>query len=73
MFLLLIFLVYTSGRVEARTSIVEGFNAEQVCLEALPLTIKLYREGKFHDGPKKSDLQAVKGRCEEVQNELARN
>lgn len=68
MYLLLIFLWFKSGMVEARTSLVYDIYSDtrMTCEEALPLTEKLYREGKFYDGPKKELLRKVTGRCEPV-------
>lgn len=68
MVLLLIFLFLKTGAVEARTSIVYGVSDDpmNICESALPLTEKLYRSGKFDDGPKPELLKKVTGRCEPV-------
>jgi len=71
MYLLLIFLFLKSGQVEARTSIVYGYlatnnSAENACEIAKPLSIRLYQQGRFDDGPKKGDLKKVTGECIEV-------
>lgn len=68
MYLLLIFLFLKSGQVEARTSIVYGYegDSEHACEIAKPLSIRLYQQGKFDDGPKKDDLRKVTGECIEV-------
>jgi len=68
MYLLLIFLFLKSGQIEARTSIVYGYeeDSEHACEIAKPLSIRLYQQGRFDDGPKKEDLKKVIGRCEPV-------
>lgn len=71
MYLLLIFIFLKTGAVEARTSIVYNMYEETrgVCQDSLPLEIKLYKQGKFEDGPKPELIRKVTGRCEPVDNE----
>jgi hypothetical protein len=71
MYLLLIFLYLKNGQVDVRTSIVYGVedDAYKTCQEALPLTIELYKKGKFHDGPLPVILKKVTGRCEAVEED----
>jgi hypothetical protein len=66
MYVLIIFILLKTGQIDARTSVVSPPNARHVCNEALPLTVRLYATGKFHDGPAENLIADVRGRCEKV-------
>lgn len=70
MYLLIIVIYLLSGPPEVRTSIVEGPTAYDSCADALPLEIRLYKQGKFADGPPVAKIKNVKGHCEGLLDEV---
>lgn len=63
MYVLLVIISLLSGTQEVRASVVKGPTAHQMCLESLPFSVKLYEDGKFHDGPPKENIKKVTGTC----------
>lgn len=70
MYLLLVVIYMLTGPPVVKTSIVSGPTALDECDDALPLEIRLYKEGKFKDGPPVREIKDVKGRCEGLPDEI---
>jgi len=60
MFIVLVVVHLLTGQLVPRTSVVSDLKA---CEESLPLFIKLYRQGKFEDGPDPELIRDVTGVC----------
>ena len=66
MYILLIVLILFSGQKQVKTSLVEGPDAHSNCLQSLPLVAKLYKQGKFQDGPDPKQIRRIRGMCQKV-------
>ncbi len=65
MFVVLVFIHLMTGQVVPRTSVTLD---QKSCEESLPLFEKLYRAGKFEDGPAPELIKIVTGECRKVIN-----
>ena len=69
MYILTIILFLLHSPPEVHTSLVEGPDAGKMCQQALPLTAKLYKQGKFFDGPDPKKIKKIRGMCQVVDDD----
>lgn len=67
MFIVLVFIHMMSGQIVPRTSVVIDRAA---CEESIPLFVKLYKDGKFEDGPPPEKIKSIDAICVDSRRRL---